>query len=53
MEKRWVIKPSPARETVIKLIEDLSVSRPLATILAQRGIDNFDEAKKFFTPEIE
>ena len=53
MEKRWVFKAEPERETVTKLIEDLGVSRPIAAILAQRGIANFDEAKAFFRPEIE
>jgi single-stranded-DNA-specific exonuclease len=53
MEKRWVIKAEPERETVVKLIEDLGVSRPIAVILAQRGIKSFNEAKAFFRPEIE
>lgn len=52
MEKRWVFKAEPARETVTKLIEDLGVSRPIAVILAQRGIHNFEEAKAFFRPDI-
>lgn len=53
MEKRWVIKKDPEREIVTKLIEDIGVSRPIASILAQRGIHSFDEAKSFFRPELE
>ncbi|MCB9225381.1 MAG: single-stranded-DNA-specific exonuclease RecJ [Crocinitomicaceae bacterium] len=53
MEKRWVIKAEPERETVAKLIEELGVSRPIAVILAQRGIHTFQEAKAFFRPEIQ
>ena len=52
MEKRWVIKDDPEREVVVKLIEEVGVSRPVANILAQRGIKTFDEAKSFFRPEI-
>lgn len=52
MEKRWVIKDDPEREVVIKLIEEVGVSRPVASILAQRGIRNFDAAKSFFRPQI-
>ncbi|MBD3636337.1 MAG: single-stranded-DNA-specific exonuclease RecJ [Crocinitomicaceae bacterium] len=53
MEKRWVIKPEPKRETIAKLIEDVGITKPLATIMAQRGISNYEEAKAFFRPEIE
>lgn len=52
MEKRWVIKDNPEREVVAKLIEEVGVSRPVASILAQRGIRSFDAAKSFFRPEI-
>jgi len=52
MEKRWVIKESPPVEAVTKLIEEVGVTRPVATILAQREIYTFDQAKAFFRPEI-
>lgn len=52
MEKRWVIKESPAVDAVAKLIEEVGVTRPVATILAQRNIYSFDQAKDFFRPEI-
>lgn len=52
MDKRWLIKKPASREVVAKLIEELGVSRPVANILAQRGVKNFDDAKKFFRPEL-
>ncbi|MEX1000540.1 MAG: single-stranded-DNA-specific exonuclease RecJ [Crocinitomicaceae bacterium] len=52
MEKRWIIKEDPKREIVSRLIEEVGVTRPVATILAQREIHTFEEAKRFFRPEI-
>ena len=53
MEKRWVFKPDPKREIIAELIEKVGVSRPIATIMAQRGIEDYDQAKSFFRPEME
>lgn len=50
MEKRWVIKKDAEQDTIIRLIEQLGISRPLANILGQRGIHNFEESKAFFRP---
>jgi single-stranded-DNA-specific exonuclease len=52
MEKRWVINERPETDLIAKIIEEVGVSRPVATILAQRNIKSFDEAKAFFRPEI-
>jgi single-stranded-DNA-specific exonuclease len=52
MEKRWVLKKDAKTETIIQLIEQLGVSRPLANILGQRKIANFDQAKTFFPPAL-
>ncbi len=52
MEKRWVLKKDAKTETIIQLIEQLGVSRPLANILGQRKIANFDQAKTFFRPSL-
>lgn len=52
MEKRWLVKKRADVQLVAKLIGDLNVSRPVANILAQRGIRNFDEAKAFFRPSL-
>ena len=52
MEKRWVVKKEPGSGVITKLIEDLGVSRPLAVILGQRGIDTYEKARTFFRPDL-
>ena len=52
MEKRWVIKGNPDQEDIIRLIEQIGVSRPLATILGQRNIRDYESAKAFFRPSL-
>ena len=49
---RWTLKPKPDPETVEHLCEVLGVEKPIASLLAQRGITNFEEAKKFFRPSL-
>ncbi|MEP6616989.1 MAG: DHH family phosphoesterase, partial [Ginsengibacter sp.] len=51
MEKRWKILSAP-EEPVQQLHLALTVSPVLCSILVQRGIDNFDKAKKFFRPQL-
>ncbi len=52
MEKRWnILKADPA--TVASLQEQLKISPILCELLVQRGIIDFDAAKKFFRPQIE
>lgn len=52
MEKRWVLKKEANQDTLVRLIEEVGVSRPLANLLGQRGIHNFNEAKAFFRPTL-
>lgn len=52
MNNQWVIKPQPSDEIVRQLVEKVWLSKPLATILAQRGISNFEQARSFFRPEL-
>ncbi|MDX1753555.1 MAG: single-stranded-DNA-specific exonuclease RecJ [Salinimicrobium sediminis] len=47
---RWTLKPKPDPQTVEHLCEVLGVERSIASLLAQRGISSFEEAKKFFRP---
>ncbi|MDT0690351.1 single-stranded-DNA-specific exonuclease RecJ [Salegentibacter sp. F188] len=49
---RWTLKPKPDQETVIKLSEELGVGKPIASLLVQRGITTFEDAKKFFRPSL-
>ncbi len=51
-EKRWVVKECNDKESVAKLMNELGVDRLIATLLVQRGIKTYDEAKRFFRPQI-
>jgi len=50
MEKRWVIKEAPEKEKVDQLSKDLNISEKLAYLLVQRGVSDYEKAKKFFRP---
>jgi len=52
MEKRWEILPQGDDQTVKHLQEVLKIEPTLANLLAQRGINSYDEAKTFFRPEL-
>ncbi len=49
---RWNLKPKPDTEKVNHLINVLSVDKITATLLLQRGIETFEQARKFFRPEL-
>jgi single-stranded-DNA-specific exonuclease len=53
MEKRWVLKQQGDRSLVEQLAAELKIDQPLANLLVQRGIHNFDEAKAFFRPTLD
>ena len=53
MEKRWIYKNKGNPDTINHLAEALGVERVLATLLVQRGISTYDEAKKFFRPSLD
>ena len=50
---RWTIKPKPAQEEVAQLAQELNVDPLIATLLIQRGIATFDQAKSFFRPSLD
>jgi single-stranded-DNA-specific exonuclease len=52
MEKRWNIISADSQK-VSALKEALKIHPILCELLVQRGIDDFDAAKKFFRPQIE
>ena len=49
---RWVVKPLVENKDCISLQETLNVSPLIATLLVQRGITDFEQAKRFFRPDI-
>ncbi len=52
-EKRWIFRQDYDLETVEKLSESLGVDKIIATLLVERGIKTFDEARAFFRPSLE
>lgn len=53
MHKRWTNKKIPTETEIARLSTDINVSPSLATILVQRGVQDFESAKKFFRPTFE
>ncbi len=49
---QWKLKPSPDPETVEHLKNTLNIPEKNAFLLAQRDITNFEEARRFFKPEL-
>ncbi len=49
---RWTLKPKPDPITVNALADKLGVGVPVSKLLVQRGITTFEEAKKFFRPDL-
>ncbi|UKM65436.1 single-stranded-DNA-specific exonuclease RecJ [Flavobacteriaceae bacterium GSB9] len=49
---RWTIKPQPKPEKIKSLQKALDVDENIATLLLQRGIETFEEAKQFFRPKL-
>ncbi|QNM84792.1 single-stranded-DNA-specific exonuclease RecJ [Polaribacter pectinis] len=50
---RWTLKKPPNKEKIAQLAKDLQVNKTIATILCQRNIETFEEAKKYFRPSLE
>ncbi|WP_017731085.1 single-stranded-DNA-specific exonuclease RecJ [Nafulsella turpanensis] len=53
MTKRWVIKESAEQAVVKHLSEAININTTLAGLLVQRGVQTFEEAKKFFRPSLD
>lgn len=49
---RWTLKPKPNQEKVKILQEALQVDETVASLLVQRGIETYEEAKTFFRPSL-
>ncbi len=50
---RWTFKPKPSPEKVKALATELKVDELVATLLVQRGIENYDDARQFFSPSLD
>lgn len=49
---RWTLKPKPEANKLAHLKEALQVNNVVATLLLQRGIETYNEAKTFFRPSL-
>ncbi|WP_426431964.1 single-stranded-DNA-specific exonuclease RecJ [Winogradskyella sp. HB-48] len=47
---RWTLKPKPEPSKVEALKKELQVDDIVATLLLQRGIETYEEARRFFRP---
>ncbi|NDA90525.1 MAG: single-stranded-DNA-specific exonuclease RecJ, partial [Alphaproteobacteria bacterium] len=47
------MKPTPDSQKVTKLANALNIEDYVATLLVQRGIETFEEARDFFRPKLE
>ncbi|WP_299313303.1 single-stranded-DNA-specific exonuclease RecJ [uncultured Aquimarina sp.] len=50
---RWTLKPKLDTAIINNLVEALNVDAIIASLLVQRGIETYDQAKKFFRPSLE
>ncbi|MDA9627919.1 single-stranded-DNA-specific exonuclease RecJ [Flavobacteriaceae bacterium] len=50
---RWTLKTAPNLSLVDELSEVLSIDKVLSSLLIQRGVHTFDQAKKFFRPSLD
>ncbi|SDR65624.1 exonuclease RecJ [Polaribacter sp. KT25b] len=50
---RWTLKSKPEKEKIDKLAKELQVNSTIASILCQRNIETFEEAKKYFRPSLD
>ena len=52
-EKRWILRKDYDLETVENLAASLGVDKIIATLLVERGITTFEEARRFFRPGLD
>ncbi|MBF4465938.1 single-stranded-DNA-specific exonuclease RecJ [Flavobacterium sp. LC2016-12] len=50
---RWTLKPKPSEDKIKHLAQALNVEDFVATLLIQRGIETFEDAKNFFRPSLD
>ncbi|MDQ3392864.1 MAG: single-stranded-DNA-specific exonuclease RecJ [Bacteroidota bacterium] len=53
MQKKWIIKPTQDPLVTKRLSSELNINETLSSILLQRNIENYDEAKAFFRPSLD
>jgi single-stranded-DNA-specific exonuclease len=52
MSKRWTAKIEPEKDVVEALSKAINLNKVLTSVLVQRGINSYEEAKRFFRPQL-
>ena len=52
METKWILHQPVDKQQVADIVKVLNIDENLATLLVQRGITNYEEAKTFFRPSL-
>ena len=52
METKWILHQPVDKKQVAEIVKVLNIDENLATLLVQRGITNYEEAKTFFRPSL-
>lgn len=52
MAYRWTASPKLNDQKVEQLASSINVSNAIAALLLQRGVETYDQAKKFFRPQL-
>jgi len=50
---RWTIKPKPETNQIKNLAQALNVEEYIASLLWQRGIETYEDARQFFRPSLD
>jgi len=50
---RWTLTPKPSEEKIEQLSKKLGIGPIIASLLLQRGIETFEDAKAFFRPSLD
>ena len=53
VKHKWIQAEIPSKEEILGLKESINVNRIIATLLCQRGVKDFETAKKFFRPTLD
>jgi single-stranded-DNA-specific exonuclease len=52
LSRKWIYDPVPDEQVIEKLSASINVSATIAAILLNRGISDFEQARKFFRPDL-
>ncbi len=53
VKHKWIQAEIPSKEEILGLKDSINVNRIIATLLCQRGVKDFEAAKKFFRPTLD